>query len=356
MERLKVRDLRALLDFVRRCYASQDLDDLVKVLTSGLADLIPADITGYAEADLQNRRIRLRGSPADFLAGCPLATQGAERHVEEQPVVAHYLRTGDQRAFRMSDFVTRCQLHRLGLYNDFYRLLGIEYQLSVPVVSGPHVLTRITCSRSRNDFSDRERLLLNLLRPHIVEARRNAETLTLLNQAEHASGLGLLVTEQGRVAQANARALALLQEYFGGSLVPVNRLPQSLERWMRHQEGLLEPRDDPPLPGRPLVVERQGKRLTVRLLPGPVQRLLILHEERTSLHSASLEPLGLTHREGEVLAWVAQGKTNDAIATIFGLSYRTVEKHIENILRKLAVENRTAAATRALAVARGVEG
>src|SRR5947208_12978804 len=121
MERLKVRDLRVLLDFVRRCYAAQNLDELVKALTSELADLIPADITGYAEADLQNRRIRLRGSPADFLAGCPLATQGAERHVEEQPVVAHYLRTGDQRAFRMSDFVTRCQLHRLGLYNDFYR-------------------------------------------------------------------------------------------------------------------------------------------------------------------------------------------------------------------------------------------
>jgi len=102
-------------------------------------------------------------------------------------------------------------------------------------------------------------------------------------------------------------------------------------------------------------VERDGKGLTVRLLPGPLQRLLILQEERTSLHPASLEPLGLTHREGEVLAWVAQGKANDAIATIFGLSYRTVEKHLENILRKLAVENRTAAATRALAVPRGVE-
>lgn len=355
MERLKVRDLRALLDFLRRCYAAQDLDEFVAALTSGLADLIPADITGYAEADLQNRWIRLRGNPADFLAGCPLGTQGAERHIEEQPVVAYYLLTGDQRAYRISDFVTHCQLHRLGLYNDFYRPLGIEYQLSVPVVAEPHVLTRITCSRNHPDFSDRERLLLNLVRPHIAEARRNAETLTLLKQGGGESGPGLLITEHGRVGQTDARSLALVQEYFG-PVGPMNRLPPSLERWIKHQEGLLEARADPPPPRQSLVVERQGKRLTVRLLPGPVQRLLILQEQRTSLHPASLEPLGLTHREGEVLAWVARGKTNDAIATIFGLSYRTVEKHLENILRKLGVENRTAAATRALAVAKGVEG
>src|SRR2546425_8056218 len=355
MVRLKLRDLRALLDFVRRSCTIQNLDELVTAVTSGLADLIPADITAYAEADLQNRRIRLRGSPADFLAGCPLGTQDAERHIEEQPVVAYYLLTGDQRAYRIADFVTRCQLHRLGLYNDFYRLLGIEYQLSVPVVAEPHVLTRITCSRSHPDFSDRERLLLNLVRPHIAEARRNAETLTLLKQAGDESGPGLLITEHGRVVQTDARSLALVQAYFG-PVGPMNRLPETLQRWIKHQEGLLEARDDPPPPRQPFVVERQGKRLTMRLLPGPVQRLLILQEERTSPHSASLEPLGLTHREGEVLAWVARGKTNDAIATIFGLSYRTVEKHLENILRKLGVENRTAAATRALAVAKGVEG
>src|SRR3989442_677377 len=58
MVRLKVRDLRALLDFVRRCSATQNLDDLVTALTSGLAKLIPADVTSYAEADLQSRRIR----------------------------------------------------------------------------------------------------------------------------------------------------------------------------------------------------------------------------------------------------------------------------------------------------------
>jgi DNA-binding CsgD family transcriptional regulator len=54
--------------------------------------------------------------------------------------------------------------------------------------------------------------------------------------------------------------------------------------------------------------------------------------------------LGLTTREGEVLSWLAKGKTNRDIAQILGLSPRTVDKHLEQIYAKLGVENRTAAA------------
>lgn len=57
---------------------------------------------------------------------------------------------------------------------------------------------------------------------------------------------------------------------------------------------------------------------------------------------------GLTPREAEVLLWIAQGKSNRDIADILSLSPRTVNKHLEQIYAKLGVENRTAAAARAL--------
>ena len=65
---------------------------------------------------------------------------------------------------------------------------------------------------------------------------------------------------------------------------------------------------------------------------------------------ALLETLGITRRQAEVLGWVAQGKTNEEIATILGLSPRTVAKHLEMMYPRLGVENRTAAAATALAV------
>ncbi|KQV83749.1 response regulator transcription factor [Rhizobium sp. Root1220] len=55
----------------------------------------------------------------------------------------------------------------------------------------------------------------------------------------------------------------------------------------------------------------------------------------------------LTHRESEVLLWIAKGKANRDIGEILGLSARTVNKHLEQIYVKLGVENRASAAVKA---------
>jgi len=59
---------------------------------------------------------------------------------------------------------------------------------------------------------------------------------------------------------------------------------------------------------------------------------------------SSLRSLGLTPREAEVLLWISHGKTNYEVAVIVGAKAGTVRKHVEHILSKLSVENRTAAA------------
>jgi DNA-binding CsgD family transcriptional regulator len=58
--------------------------------------------------------------------------------------------------------------------------------------------------------------------------------------------------------------------------------------------------------------------------------------------------LTITEREAEIVWWLAHGKTDAEIATICGMSKRTVQKHCENVYRKLGVECRTAAVMRAL--------
>jgi DNA-binding CsgD family transcriptional regulator len=60
--------------------------------------------------------------------------------------------------------------------------------------------------------------------------------------------------------------------------------------------------------------------------------------------SEPLETLGLTVREAEVLLWVTQGKGNADVATILGMSEKTVKIHLGHIFEKLNVETRTAAA------------
>jgi LuxR family quorum sensing-dependent transcriptional regulator len=48
----------------------------------------------------------------------------------------------------------------------------------------------------------------------------------------------------------------------------------------------------------------------------------------------------ITNREGEVLKWVAAGKTASEIASITGLSQRTVNQHCENAQKRLGTNNR----------------
>ena len=65
---------------------------------------------------------------------------------------------------------------------------------------------------------------------------------------------------------------------------------------------------------------------------------------------SQLISLGLIKREAEVLAWIARGKGDHEIGVILGTKRRTISKHVEHILSKLNVENRTAAAAIAFSV------
>jgi len=76
----------------------------------------------------------------------------------------------------------------------------------------------------------------------------------------------------------------------------------------------------------------------------PGETLIRLTEVREDGKIAVLQKHnGLTRREAEVLLWVSYGKTNKTISEILDISPRTVNKHLEQVFRKLGVETRAAA-------------
>jgi DNA-binding response OmpR family regulator len=60
------------------------------------------------------------------------------------------------------------------------------------------------------------------------------------------------------------------------------------------------------------------------------------------------ESLGLSEREKEVLTWSARGKTSDEMATILGLSKRTVDFYADSAREKLNVSTRSQAVAKAI--------
>ncbi len=76
---------------------------------------------------------------------------------------------------------------------------------------------------------------------------------------------------------------------------------------------------------------------------------VLANEARTRANSA--RPTGLiTAREVEVLTWVRDGKTNEEIAEILGLSMLTVKNHLRHAMKKLVVRTRGQAVAKAIAL------
>lgn len=360
MERLTQRDMRAVLEFLEGAYGRHDLDGLVDHILRQLPKLVRSEVTAYNEINPRHRRIVWREEPS-LTTVFPDARAIFQQHMGEHPLIAHYQRSRDGSARKISDFLTQRQFRQLGLYQEFFRRFdGGKYQMVITLPAPPPLVVGISVNRDHVDFTERDRLVLDLLRPHLIQAYRTAEMVTEISGVlgtldegmEHAD-LGVVVTSRdGRVQFATRRALQWLAAYLPDRVRAGRRLPEVLQLWVRQQEACLAATGDAAPVMMPFVAVREDRRLVIRLVPEPGRRLLMFREESLGAQPRFLEGQGLTRRESEVLGWVGEGKTNVEIAAILGIRRRTVSKHLERVFEKLGVETRTAAAVRALELLR----
>jgi DNA-binding CsgD family transcriptional regulator len=353
LERLRRGDLKALQRSVADLYALRDLATFRSQIVQALAGIVRSDVAVYTEVDPRSRRVQWSPDVTPTLGlADPEATFA--RHMGEFPLFRTY-RRGQGSATKISDFMTQREFRRTAIYNEFYRRVRLDHQIAKGLPGPPELITSVCMLRQGRDFSERDRLLLDLLRPHLNQAYRNAQTFdamqrqsTTLRDGVDALDHGLVgLDTEYRVVYMTARARRWIADYFGAS--PDDALAPALARWVRHacragDEG------DAPAVRRPLTVAREDRELVVRLVSTGGQHLLMLTQRQTRPRPDALASLGLSRRETEVLAWVAEGKTNPEIAIILGANVRTIEKHLENVLTKLGVETRTAAAALALSV------
>jgi len=79
-----------------------------------------------------------------------------------------------------------------------------------------------------------------------------------------------------------------------------------------------------------------------------LHRMLILEKELPDVDRSVRPGLKLSAREVQVIGLVRDGNTNRRIAEVLALSPLTVKNHVQNILRKLEVSNRTQAVAKAV--------
>jgi DNA-binding response OmpR family regulator/DNA-binding CsgD family transcriptional regulator len=190
--------------------------------------------------------------------------------------------------------------------------------------------------------------LLARMSVHLNNARLTSSAYNALDSAgQHLFS----VSRQGRILWATPQTLALFARAGASEEWQTTSLATALHNWFappaqREADQMLS-----------LAVSSghganlQEKRLCITFIRhiNDDEKLLRLAETaETTGEDLLREKLHLTKRESEVLAWISQGKTNWEAAQILQMSPRTVNKHLEQIFKKLNVQNRTAAARIAL--------
>jgi DNA-binding CsgD family transcriptional regulator len=159
---------------------------------------------------------------------------------------------------------------------------------------------------------------------------------------------------QGMVRQIGPQAQSLLCKYYPDRWMD-NGLPSRLNDWLiprlterslsRHRSGIYDVALFAPLR---IVQGNDTLTVTFSIDFGEKQVLLSLTEHRAIEVSLTLlQELGLSPRETEVLYWMIHDKTNQQMGEMLSLSSRTVQKHCENLSKKLGVNNRGAAIVQA---------
>ena len=182
------RDLCALARIV-----SEDRPDLPA--DGGLPESLLADLMGQIRCDGVDLLGFDTGQQAFWLGQEISATTHDEdlQAAVDQAFWTHYWdsrfcsypgRTGDLRsAIKITDFYSTRQWHSTGMYADHDRLFGVEHSLMLCLpeappgtIAGPERHVRLYLSRGPGpDFSERDRALLTLLRPHLHQAYLDAE-------------------------------------------------------------------------------------------------------------------------------------------------------------------------------------
>lgn len=368
MKILSQNDWQKILLFLRSLYTPCSIDKFPIQILTALPKLIGAETFAIGSFNIRATPFspRLYSFPHPEVGMAAESFTSQRQNFLTHPVAQHYFQTLDGQALAISDFLSEQEFQRREAFYAFFQSFGLEDQMAIhfqlPSIGNAdrfhqgqsHLILSI--SRDRPNFNERDRLMLNLIRPHLEQAYQNIaafaqvqEQLIQLNQATEQVGLIALFID-GKVEWISQKAGELLHKYY-----PISKssssLPDILQRWVNHQVSLLTQFTNIPTPLLPLHLEQNGSRLIVRLSYHAVLKrfyLLLDEIESNSFSLKYLEMLGLTKREAEVLFWIAKDQSTHEISQRLGMSDRTVKKHLENIYEKFGVQTRLGAVMYAL--------
>lgn len=206
--RLGRADLTAVLDFLDEVDTFDELEPYSVRVLERLRQLIPSVAATYQEVDVEARR---------FMKVLMDDAGGSDDGVDDEalywsvgpcPLTEYRNRTGDLTTIRMSDVIGRVRWHEQAIYREYFKPYGIESFIDLGLGAGRDWHRSVILMRERDepDFSERDRTVLESLRPHL----RARESRASMRQAMIGAPVPMSRRDDGSNPQLTAREREIL--------------------------------------------------------------------------------------------------------------------------------------------------
>ena len=174
MARLSGSDYRGILEFVHAAGEVEGSDPFPEQVLARLRELVPCDVVSYGDFDphghVWRTAVRYSGEPRARVT--PAVREAHGRLAYQYPYRPWSPEA--RRALRWSDLLSRREWHALELYWEVCRPLEGEYELELWLATPDGVAGGFGFDSFERDFSERDKLVLDTLQPHLVQLWRNA--------------------------------------------------------------------------------------------------------------------------------------------------------------------------------------
>jgi DNA-binding CsgD family transcriptional regulator len=363
MEALPIADLAKLNQCIQQLYTLHNLASFGVDALMIVDRLVPGEVPMFHLTNLPS--VKMEYGFLDDFNLTPEMLMAMYQNFDTHPILQNMPQTLTG-AHKISDFISQQELYCLeGLYQQFLRVVDLEEQMVMflpnanqgswsELSQAETSLVGFSLNRYQRNFTERDRTILNLLRPHLAQAYANAQQYQQLQQKcsqlqRSLNYLNVIVLDHEQHIKSIApQAVTWLETYFDYTTC-TSELPDHLRSWLKYQITYLIKNPDLPEACLPLRLQKNGRELMIRLIVEvESEGYLLLLTEQTQSSLQSLVLLGLSQRETEVLALVIQGRNNKAIASQLSIHISTVRKHLEHIYVKWGVKSRTEAISYAL--------
>ena len=149
--------------------------------------LVPAELTTFSICDLDGGH---RSVTSDVPGAIPQPELEAfDRHFHEHPLVRDHARNPGAVTRRISDLLAPAQFRRSALFDAYYRPMGIDHAMAVPIHVDRTSLVGFVFNRRGRDFDARDRACMESIRPHLGDLFRLSRAMDRARATQWAPSL-----------------------------------------------------------------------------------------------------------------------------------------------------------------------